>query len=54
MCVCIYAWAALDQRITIQEKPCDIDTISCNAVAKWRQRLRASVQAEGGHFKHLP
>jgi len=34
-------WAALDQRI--------ID----NAVAHWRQRLRAFVQAEGGHFEHL-
>jgi len=34
-------WAALDQRI--------ID----NAVAQWRQRLQACVQAEGGHFEHL-
>jgi len=34
-------WAGLDQRI--------ID----NAVAQWRQRLQACVQAEGGHFEHL-
>jgi len=34
-------WSALDQRI--------ID----NAVAQWRQSLRASGQAEGGHFEHL-
>ena len=34
-------WTALVQRI--------ID----NAVAQWRQRLRACVQAEGGHFEHL-
>ena len=34
-------WAALDQSI--------ID----NAVAQWRQRLQACMQAEGGHFEHL-
>ena len=34
-------WAALDQSI--------ID----NAVAQWRQRLQACVQAEEGHFEHL-
>ncbi len=39
--VCVCVWAVLDQRI--------ID----NAVAQRRQRLRAGVQAEGGHFEHL-
>ena len=34
-------WAALDQRI--------ID----NAVAQWRQRLQACVQAAGRYFEHL-
>jgi len=34
-------WDGLDQRI--------ID----DAVAQWRHRLQACVQAEGGHFEHL-
>jgi len=34
-------WVAMDQKI--------ID----NAIAQWRQRLRACVQAEGWHFEHL-
>jgi len=34
-------WERMDQRI--------ID----NAVKQWRQRLRACVSANGGHFEHL-
>ena len=34
-------WDGLDQMI--------ID----DAVAKWRKRLQACMQAEGGHFEHL-
>ena len=34
------AWDELDQRV--------ID----NAVRQWRTRLRACVQAKGGHFEH--
>ena len=32
----------------------DVDqSITDNAVDEWRKRLRACVQAKGGHFEHL-
>ena len=37
----IDTWASIDQRV--------ID----GAIGQWRERLRACVQAKGGHFEHL-
>ena len=34
-------------------EPVDNQRIINNAVAQQRQRLRAGVQTEGGHFEHL-
>ena len=32
----------------------DVDqSITDNAIDEWRKRLRACVQAKGGHFEHL-
>jgi len=42
----------LRQRITEERERMDQRIID-NAVKQWRQRLRACVSANGGHFEHL-
>ena len=42
----------LRQRVTEEWERMD-QCIIDNAVKQWRQRLRACVSANGGHFEHL-